>query len=161
MLLSILSSTEFYVTIFVFAAAIVAFFAKPAPNTPVREMFAAGILVTTDSDARQPAVSLEVLPSGTIIIMRSGLENICMTTDSVSLALKIKNNDITITERIYQPDHNKTYSKEETASGAIFSIETLPTGKYHIRYDSPSTQLSATYALNIRPGIKTKKPLSN
>ncbi len=156
-ILSIFTSTEFYVTIFVIAASIVVYSAMPRRSVPVRELLSAGKLIDGNPTGT-PEINVEVLDSGSIIILRSGLTDyLSITSDAVSLAMKIHGFDIEITERI---SASGSVRQEKSTVYAMFRIDSLGPGRYHVRYFSPSTQLGTVFTLNIRPGIKVSRVLA-
>lgn len=154
--LSIFTTTEFYVTLFTVAAAIVAFSAKPRRGGPVRELFASGIL-NAGTPSPQPELTIEVSDSGTLTILRTGLEDVYCDSDAVSLAIAVRGYDIEITERI-APGRNGSFGPP--ASSALFHAGPFAAERYHIRYNSPSTQLSATITMSLRSGARFSKYLS-
>jgi len=154
--LSIFTSTEFYVTIFVIAASVVAYSAMPRRSGPVRELLSAGKLIDGNPTGT-PEINVEVLESGSVIILRSGLTDLCISSDAVSLAIKIHGSDIEITERI---SASGSIQQERSTVYAMFRIDSLGPARYHVRYFSPSTQLGTVFTLNIRPGIKVSRILT-
>ncbi len=145
-ILSIFTTTEFYVTMFVLAGAIVAFSAMPRKRGPVRELLLPGKL-SACSPSATPSISIEVRPDNSIALLRSGIEDVAISGFSID-----------ITERIHSVS---SYTiTEPKASSAMFIIDGTAPERYHIRYTSPSTQLSATMALTLKPGTKYCKNLA-
>ena len=156
-ILSIFTTTEFYVTMFVLAGAIVAFSAMPRKRGPVRELLLPGKL-SACSPSATPSISIEVRPDNSIALLRSGIEDVEPLSDAVSIAVAISGFSIDITERIHSVSSSTI--TEPKASSAMFIIDGTAPERYHIRYTSPSTQLSATMALTLKPGTKYCKNLA-
>lgn len=152
--LSIFTTTEFYVTVFVISAAIVAFSAMPRRRGAVREMLLAGALKTTD--ACSPSVALEVTAGGEVLLLRRGLQGVDAGVDSVSLAVEVGDGDVRITERI----RTGAFPNDDDYASAGFNLGYFAPLRYHVRYESPDTQLSTTFTLTVRPGIIIDRDLS-
>lgn len=89
-------SAEFYILLAVVAAAIVAAAARPAFTGPVREeLLAAELLPAMPGEKDEPSIECRCSDGGRVVFIRHGLDGM---TDSgaVSLAVKIKGNDISI-----------------------------------------------------------------
>ncbi len=152
--LSIFTTTEFYVTIFVISAAIVAFSAMPRRRGAVRELLLGGTLKAADASA--PSVALKVTAGGEVLLLRRGLQGVDAGADSVSLAVEVSDGDIRITERI----HAGAFPDDDDYASAQFNLGYFAPLRYHVRYDSPDTQLSAVFSLTVRPGIVVDRNLA-
>ena len=153
MLLSIFTTTEFYVTVLVIAASVIAFAAMPAHRGEVREYLLGGKLTpATDTDSSQ-LITVECQESGTVILTRKGLDP-SLSPAAVSLAISVTGFDVTINERIVEGIDSGTPVE------AVFCLDFMGNDRYHIRYVSESSSRSCTLILHNRPGIKASKYLS-
>lgn len=152
MILSIFTTTEFYVTVLVIAAAVIAFAAMPAQRGAVKEYLLAGKIVTVDSET-EPSISVECLQSGAVKLCRKGFQT-CIPPAAVSLAITVKGFDVTINERI-TPGHIEGAPVE-----AEFTLDFMGQDRYHIRYISDTTSRSCTMVLNNLSGIKITRILT-
>ena len=150
-----LNSVEFYVIAALFAAAIVAYFSRPASKGPARQFLLAGNLYTPVPGApTTPSIELTCNDDATVTLTRHGLTDVS-PDGAVSLSVTVIGLDITIKER--------TVCGRETPSttmSADFIIDFLGREWYHITYINESTQLIAAFNLHVRPGIHSLKPLS-
>lgn len=149
----IFHTVEFYVIAVVIAAMIIGFIARPATRGEARQFLIAGELSYTGKHDI-PAISIEVLDSGLVILRRHAVEN--MTTSSaVSIAITIIGWDISIEERL-----SNGYSTDQPIDLATFHIDFLATERYHLRYNSETTGLFTATSINIRPGYSITKQLT-
>lgn len=153
------TSTEFYVIASMAAAAVIGLCVKPGARGEAIERLLAGHLCDTSADRSDPAdaalpqITLSCDPSGNVLLTRSGLSG--LTSDgAVSLAVTRIASDITIEERT-------TYSPlGEPVDTALFTLDFLPPGRYHVRYNSDATGLFAAFSLTVRPENLVTRQLS-
>lgn len=153
MLLSIFTTTEFYVTVLVIAASVIAFAAMPAHRGEVREYLLAGDLVVAEESESIPSISVECQESGAVTLIRKGID-LPLPPAAVSLAVSVKGFDVTINERIVAG------MAEGAPVEAVFSLDFMGSERYHIRYVSDVSSRSCSLILHNRPGIKITKFLS-
>lgn len=148
-------SAEFYILLAVVAAAIVAAAARPAFTGPVREeLLAAELLPAMPGEKNEPSIECRCSDGGRVIFIRHGLDGM---TDSgaVSLAVKIKGNDISIEERL---SAGSMY--DDPVADAMFTLDNLAPAFYHISYHSDKLSRFVAFTLHNRPGITTVKSLN-
>ncbi len=164
--MSFFQSTEFYVILFIAAAAIVAFTAIPRGRGAIREFLLGAQLIADDepiSDAMlpsgrigRPAIEVVCLDDGNVSLIRHGLQG--MTTDgAVSAKVEVNGFNITVYERIVAPHRqgNVNVSSDsfaEPVSTAVFTIDFLASERYYLRYESELSSSSATLAFRNVPG---------
>lgn len=164
--MSFFHSTEFYVILFIAAAAIVAFAAIPRGHDAVREFLLGSQLIADDVPASEeqfpsgrivhPAIEVVCRDDGNVSLIRHGLQD--MTTEgAVSAKVEVNGFNITVYERIVVPRQHSNVSLSsgtfaEPASTAIFTLDFLATERYYLRYESEMSSSSATLAFRNVPG---------
>lgn len=148
-------SAEFYIILAVVAAAIVAAAARPAFTGPVREeLIAADLLPSMPGEQVEPSIECRCAEGGRVVFVRHGLQGIT-ESGALSLAIKIKGSDISIEERL-----SPGSMFDDPMGDAMFTIDNLAPGFYHISYHSERISRFVAFTLHNRPGIVTTKPLS-
>lgn len=156
------TSPQFYVILTVVAAAVVAAVARPSGNRPVVERLLAGDL-SEDTDSPGPCITLRVLDTGAIALTRHGVEGVG-DDGAVSLAVSVKNHDVTIEERIVPGRAKSPFTAVldgQRATRADFLLDFLPYGRYHILYNSQPTGQFAAFPFTHRPSMQVTKTLSH
>lgn len=149
----IFHTVEFYVIAVVVAAMIVGFVARPAARGEAKQFLLAGDL-SYDDEYAVPAITIEVLDSGLVVLRRHAIED--MTTScAVSLAITIIGWDITIEERL-----SNGYYTDPAIDTATFYLDFLAPERYHLRYNSESTGLFTATSITIRPGYTITRQLT-
>lgn len=141
---SFFSSTEFYVIASVAAAAVVALCVKPQPRGEAIERLLAGTLCDVSDPDLRPRITLACSSDGRVMLTRSGLHGLT-THGAVSLAATRIGSDITIEERITPSPGG------EPVDTALFTLDFLTPGRYHIRYNSDATGLFAAFTFTSGP----------
>ena len=95
--LSIFTTTEFYVTVLVVAAAVLAYAAMPASAGAVRQHLVGSSLGSMGRCA--PGIEVECLGGGDVVISRRGLDGV-FPDGAVSAAVSVKGFDVTVEERV-------------------------------------------------------------
>lgn len=149
---SFFSSTEFYVIASMAAAAVVGLCVKPPSRGQAIERLLAGILCQTSEPDATPSITLSCEPDGNVLLTRSGLEGLT-TAGAVSLAATRIGTDITIEERITPT------AGGEAIDAALFTLDFITPGRYHLRYNSSALGLFAAFTLTVRPGNTLRRPL--
>ncbi len=138
-------TTEFYIILFIVAAAIVAYAALPHRGGAVREVLLAADLIPSDpsspADAR-PAIEVYCDERGNVMLKRSGLPDIYLS-GTVSAKVEVKGFNITVYERLTQA-RDGDYSCR--AGSALFTLDFLGSERYYLRYESEVTSSAATIA---------------
>lgn len=151
MILSIFNTTEFYVAIFVIAAAVVAYAAMPSGKGAAREYLLAGALCVEPSD-EEPSVEIECLDSGAVVLTRRGVGNVG-GDGAVSIAITQIGFDLIIKERLTP---GKLPPEPLTA---MFRLDFMGQERYHVRYESEAISRGCTLVFHCRPGIKVRRTL--
>lgn len=144
-------STEFYVILFVVAAAVVGIFARPGNRgAAVTNLIAGDLSVTPDTT---PRVEIDCGDDGTVTLRRYGVEGI-NTSGAVSIAVTLIGFDISIEERLVEgqpgdPDINT----------ATFKLDFLGHEHYHMKYNSQASSRFMAATISNRPGFHSVKPL--
>jgi len=146
------TTVEFYVILAVVAAAILALASRPDSTAPVKEILLACAL-EEDADSIQPAVRMECLNSGRIVLTRIGVSNLC-GDGAVSLAVEVKGVDIRIEERLTL---GRGLQMPSVTASCIFPFIRLD--RYHVVYNSASTGLFAAFTFPAKPGVIVEHPL--
>lgn len=150
--MSFFSSTEFYVILFVTAAAIVALLLRPSGEGAVRETLAAASLAHTDND--EEAVRVTVGDSGSIVVQRTGLKDLT-STGAVSAKINIKGHDIYFYERIVAGG-----KESEPVDTATFELDGLIAGdRYFLRYEAETLSAYAQLTFRCDDGYTVCRPL--
>lgn len=145
------STVEFYVIITIIAAAIVAISCRPSSKGPVYERLLAGDL--QESTEPTPCIRLICLDNGKIMLTRFGLDSL-NAGGAASLAIKKTGSDVMIEERLVSGK-----GAPIPCAQATFSIDFMPYGKYHIRYNSASTGLFCAFPFTVKPDMEVTKYL--
>ncbi len=148
----IFESVEFYVIAAFVAAAVVAFFCRPASRGAARQFLLAGTLTPGDDDT-PPSIELLCNDDGTVTLTRHGVSGVGHD-GAVSLAVNVVGFDIEVQERPVAGRWPATGSLSAT-----FTLNFLGRERYHLAYTSESAGLFAATSLNVRPGIHIVKPL--
>jgi len=148
-------SAEFYIILAVVAAAIVAAAARPAFAGPVREeLIAADLLPSMPGEQTEPSIECRCTEGGRVVFVRHGLQGIT-ESGALSLSVKIKGSDISIEERLTPGS-----MFDDPMGSAMFTIDNLAPGFYHISYRSERISRFVAFSLHNRPGITTAKTLN-
>lgn len=156
---SLLSGVEFYVVAVILAAAVIALCVRPSGRGEARVHMLAGILCSnadrpTDHDSEPaPAVTLQCLDDGTVLLTRTGLGPL---TDSgaLSLVVTVTGLDIDIAEKLTAGKVGDT-----PVDTALFTLDFLAPERYHLRYHTDHTDRMAAFTLHNRPGIAFTRQL--
>lgn len=151
--MSFFTTTEFYVIASLAAAAIVGFCVKPPSRGQAIESLLAGTLCDTSDSDPTPRIALSCDDDCRVLLTRHGLDGLT-TTGAVSLAATRIASDITIEERVTPTPGG------EPVDTALFSLDFIPPGRYHVRYNSESTGLFAAFTLTVRAGNTIIRPLT-
>lgn len=147
-------SPEFYIILAVIAAAIVAAAARPKGLGPVREeLLAADLLPAMPGENPEPSIECRCTEGRRIVFVRHGLQGIT-ESGALSVAVAIKGNNITIQERLTPGS-----MFDDPMGDAMFTIDNLAPGFYHISYHSERISRFVAFTLHNRPGISTTKTL--
>lgn len=151
--MSFFATTEFLIVCLIMAAAIVAYLCMPSGRGAAREYTVAGVLDTGDLLPGGPAIGVQCLEDGTVVLTRTGL--VGMTDGgAVSIAVTIIGFDITVEERLTYPR-----SPGWPVDRATFMLDHIGREHYHLRYNSAQTSLAASLTLNNTPGFNATRPL--
>ena len=154
--LSIFTTTEFYVTVLVVAAAVLAYAAMPASAGAVRQHLVGSSLGSMGRCA--PGIEVECLGGGDVVISRRGLDGV-FPDGAVSAAVSVKGFDVTVEERVVC---GKCDAGDGNPDTAVFRLDFLAEGqRYHLRYVSDAVQMSVSLVLHNRMGIKVSRELSH
>lgn len=88
-----------------------------------------------------------------MLLTRSGLAGLT-SAGAVSLAVTVTGTDVAIEERI-----TGATSPSEPVDTALFTLDFLRPGRYHVRYNSSSLGLFSAFTLSVRPGASLTRPL--
>ncbi len=147
------SSPEFYVIATIAAAAIVAGCIRPQQKGPAIERLLGSALCDASDTDTSPRVTISCEPDGMILLTRHGLS--AMTDNgAVSIAATRTGTDVILEERVV---HSPAGQPVDTA---LFTLDFLPTGRYHIQYRSEPYGLFAAFSLTVRPGNEITRPLT-
>ena len=156
-ILSIFQSVEFYVILTVVAAAVVALCARPSSLGPVDTHLLSAWFIPGDPDA-EPGICCECLDSGDVLIRRVGLPDMG-SNGTAALAITKKSNDLHIIERLTpSPVFVVNGERPEPLTEAVFTLDFLGQGWYHIKYEGSGSRFAA-FSLHVRPGIRLCRPL--
>lgn len=159
-------STEFYIILFIAAAAIVAFAAIPHGHGAVREFLLGARLVGDDepvSDALlpsgrigHPAIEVVCRDDGEVSLIRHGLQGVD-SDGAVSAKVEVNGFNVTVYERIAPRQRQSNVSTTsdafaEPVSTAVFTLDFLASDRYYLRYESELSSSSATLAFRNIPG---------
>lgn len=145
-------SVEIYVILAVVAAAILALASRPA-SARQAEQILMGCALEEDADARIPAVRMECLDNGRILVTRTGVSDLC-GDGAVSLAIEIKGLDMRIEERIVP---GKGLRLPSVTASCVLPFIRLD--RYHVAYNSASTGLFTAFTFPARPGATVERGL--
>ena len=146
-MLSFFHTTEFYIILFIAAAAIVALAAMPARRGPVREELLGADLLPGAALA-EPSIEVECRGDGSVLLFRHGLAGM-RSGGAVSAKVEVNGFNITVYERVSPPCPDD-YSAP--VSTACFTLDFLGSERYFLRYESENTSAAATIAFRNIPG---------
>ena len=146
-------SVEFYVIATVVAAAVLAVCLRPSRKGQAVLHTVAGFLCEGVPEA-EPALHVECLESGNVLIRRTGLSGI-YATGALSLAVNQIGFDLEIQERLPPGAGFDGLQISE----AVFVLNFLGPDWYHISYTTDPSDRFAAFSLHVRPGLKTTVPL--
>lgn len=150
--MSFFQSTEFYVILFLVAAAIVALLAKPKDTVEAREYLLPATLSASTGDA-EPAITVYCDDNGVVWLQRTGIEGID-DSGAVSAKIVVKGTNITVYERITEGKYGLA-----PADTATFTLDFLTPTRFWLRYESESTNRTATLSFRNTPGYRATSPL--
>lgn len=153
LLYSFFSSIEFCVIMAVVAAAVVALACRPQARGEMLEYLLAGRISRTGS-SEEPMVEFRCLDSGEVVLERTGIENVT-ESGAVSLAVKCDGVNVMIEERLITGNQY-----DLPIDTALFTLDFLRPGRYHVRYNSDASGLFSAFQLHVRPGIVARRVLS-
>lgn len=151
--MSFFQTTEFYVIATMAAAAVVAACMRPPSRGEAIERLLAGRLCDVADPDLSPHVTLTCDDSGAVLLTRSGLEGLSDEC-AVSVACTLVGDTLTVKERIVRSNR-----QSEPVDTALFTLDFLCPGRYHVRYQSEQTGLFAAFPLTVRPGNTITRPL--
>jgi hypothetical protein len=147
-------TSEFYVILTVVAAAIIAYFARPAERGRAETKFATGAVITSTPDTLDsPRLDIRVADDGAVILTRSGIDNL-RSSSTVALAITVIGFDLEIHERT-----SGGSMIDDRAYAATFRLDFLAPERYHIKYIVDSTQLMTAFSLHVRPSLRSTHAL--
>lgn len=173
-----LHSVEFYVIMTVVAAAVIALCVRPSDRGRAQTHTVGGFLCE-GIPTTEPALHIECLDNGNVLIRRTGVHGIG-ATGALSIAIKQIGFDLQIDERLTpgrplpaapNQDIAATVPSQGIAGApdrgiaaspvteAIFILTFLAPEWYHIRYTCDPTDRFAAFTLHVRPGLTTTIPL--
>jgi len=155
--MSFFTTTEFCITCLIIAAAVVAYLCVPARRGAARELSLAGDLDDDGEPGAMPAIRVDCLSDGTVMLTRTGLDGLT-DADAVSIAVTIIGFDITVEERVVQ---RRAYGGAGgwPVNRATFTFDMLGRERYHLRYTAPASQRAATLTVSNRPGFNATRKL--
>lgn len=151
--MSFFQTTEFYVIATMAAAAVVAACMRPPSRGEAIERLLAGRLCDVADPDLSPRLTLTCDDSGAVLLTRSGLEGLSEDC-AVSVACTLVGDTLTVKERIVRSNR-----QSEPVDTALFTLDFLRPGRYHVRYQSGQTGLFAAFPLTVRPGNTITRPL--
>lgn len=144
-------STEFYIILFVIAAAVVGIFARPSNRgAAITHLIAGELSETPDST---PRIEIECGDDGTVTLRRYGVEGI-NTSGAVSIAVTLIGFDISIEERLVDGQPG-----DPAINTATFRLDFLGREHYHMKYNSQTSSRFMAATISNRPGFHAVKPL--
>lgn len=144
-------STEFYVLLFVVAAAVIGLFAMPGKKGAAQTHLFRGQLSRSTDDT--PRVEIECGDDGTVILRRYGIEGIT-ESGAVSLAVTVIGFDVSIEERLVEGQPGDMY-----IDTATFRLDFMGREHYHLKYNSTTSSRFVALTVNNRPGFRSVRPL--
>ena len=148
----IFETIEFYVIAAMVAAAIVAYFSRPATKGPVRQFLLAGEM-SPGAAGTERSIEINCLDDGRVELTRHGVTGVG-PDGAVSLAVTVKGFDVTIIERTVAGQWAPLDGVD-----ARFVLDFLGPEWYHVNYKNEDTGQMAVLTLHVRPGIHIIKPL--
>ena len=152
--LSFVGSVEFYVILFTVAAAVVGLCVRPSDGGEVVTYILQGRRTRTADDS-SPAITVRCRADGSATFVRSGLE---MSDDAdASYMVTRRGFDLLIEEHIVgsSPDGPTVPASVE------FTLSNLSPERYHVRFDSRQSSLTAIFTLTVRDGFTASRPLNH
>lgn len=161
--MSFFHTTEFYVILFLAAAAILAYIVKPHSATAASEHLIGSILSNSLENAinknpvevdSQPSISINCDDNGCVWLQRNGISGID-ASGAVSAKIIVKDTNITIYERLCEGRFGDT-----PIDTAIFELDFLrQEQRYWLRYESEATNSFATLSFRNTPGYHAQSVL--
>lgn len=151
--MSFFHTTEFYIILFLVAVAIVAFIAKPASPVEAMEYLLGGVLSAEGGDDGAPGISVDCDDSGCVWLRRTGITGVDIT-GAVSAKVVVKGTNITVYERITPGRYG-----DDPVDTVLFSLDMLHGDRYWLRYESESTNRTATLSFRNTPGYHAQSLL--
>lgn len=137
--MSFFHTTEFYVILFLAAVAVVGFLAMPHGSEAVKEYLLGSELMESGS-GEEPSIAVDCDESGNVWLSRRGLTDF-NASGAVSAKVMVKGFNITVYERVVEGRYD-----DEPVNTALFQLDFLASERYYLRYESESTNRSATLA---------------
>lgn len=147
------STPEFYIIAGVIAAAIIAYAALPSRRGAAVLHTVAGTLSDSGATDVPAGIDVSIDHCGRMVICRHGLPDVG-DDGAASLAVTIIGFDISIEERLTQGKY--PIERRDTAT---FTLDFLAPERYHVRYNSDTTNLFTAFSIPIRPGITLSRRL--
>lgn len=147
------TSVEFYVMAAVAAAAVVGLCIKPSGRGAAKQYLLAGKLIY-DEPSDSPAIDLEVMDDGKVVLTRRGLGGAVHAEGALSLAVEVAGFNITVKERLVAGRHD---DMSVDPSAARFTLDFLGRERYHLKYISDHMGAMAATPLHVRPGIRVSR----
>lgn len=144
--MSFFHTTEFYVILFLVAMAIVAFLAKPHTAGPATELLLGASLSASGEEDTEPGICVDCDDSGNVWLRRTGIEGVD-DSGAVSAKIIVKGTNITVYERLTEGRYG-----DSPVDTALFSLDFLAPERYYLRYESESTNRTATLSFRNIPG---------
>lgn len=144
-------TTEFYIILFIAAAAIVALAALPQKRGAVLEHLLSADLLPDDEAARPvltPSIEVYCDERGNVTLYRHGLPGV-YHSGAVSAKVEVDGFNVTVYERL-TPARSGDYTRP--VSTAMFTLDFLGAERYYLRYESEVTSSAATIAFRNIPG---------
>lgn len=161
--MSFFHTTEFYVILFLAAAAILAYIVKPHSATAASEHLIGSILsnslenvangVSIETEV-QPSISIDCDDNGCVWLRRNGISGID-ASGAVSAKIVVKDTNITVYERLCEGRLG-----DSPIDTAIFELDFLrQEQRYWLRFESEATNSSATLSFRNTPGYHAQSTL--
>lgn len=150
--LSFVGSVEFYVILFTVAAAIVGLCVRPAEKGEATTYILQGKPLMTDGD-HAPALTVRCRADGSAAFVRSGM---ALDSDAeVSYMVTRRGFDLLIEEHIVSASH----AQPLIPTTVEFTLGNLAPERYHVRFESRQSSLTAIFTLTVRDGFTASRPL--
>lgn len=150
--LSFVGSVEFYVILFTVAAAVVGLCVRPAKRGEAVTYILQGHPTAT-GETSPPAITARCHADGSVTFVRSGLE---LDSDAeTSYMVTRRGFDLLIEEHTVNPSPSPTM----IPTTVEFSLGNLAPERYHVRFESRQSSLTAIFTLTVRDGFTASRPL--